>query len=128
MILITKTPAQMRSEPPIPIKKPPKRPPISWITSHKRGKAKTRINSAIKANAMNFSTLPIFSFLLLRGKNTNGLSQNVAQAVKYLFFFYQGRGFSFFGIMPTPYFVRPLCLRMSLSRYGLASLKVSLSS
>ena len=59
MMLTTKTTNHTRSEPPIPIKKPPKRPQISWITSHKRGRAKARISSAIKAKAMNFNIDPI---------------------------------------------------------------------
>ena len=81
-MLITKTPTQTMSEPPIPKKKPPKRPPISWITIHKSGKAKARINNAIKAKAMNFSTLPIILCFKLWDKSTIYLCHIIAQVEK----------------------------------------------
>ena len=62
MMLITKTPTQTRSEPPIPKKKPPKSSPISLITSHKSGNANAKINSIKNAIAVNFSILPMIYY------------------------------------------------------------------
>lgn len=86
-MLIIKTPIHTMSEPPIPMKKPPKRPPISWITSHKRGNAKARINSAMNTKAMNFSTFPIILCFKSWDKITTSLSHFPAQACFFIEYF-----------------------------------------